>query len=107
VKIFVYSGGQQTGPYTKEAIRRELLNGSLKPSDLAWHNRLRRWVPLHLLPMSEPKSKKKYPVPPLPEDSPYYTPAAQPESTLPRSEQKTLAPGDWLEWFTRRLGGRK
>jgi hypothetical protein len=94
VKIFVFSAGEQTGPYTKEAIRKELLNGSLKPSDLAWHNRLRRWVPLQQLPLIEPKSSKKYSMPPNPKDSPFYNgdETAMPNPKADRSRSRT----NWL-----------
>ncbi len=102
MKIFVFSAGEQTGPYTKEAIRKELLNGSLKSSDLAWHNRLRRWVPLQHLPMIEPQSKKKFPMPPNPEDSPFFlADETAPASALQRRKPQARK---WFGWISRLFG---
>jgi hypothetical protein len=98
LKIFVFSAGEQTGPYSKEAIRKELLDGTLKPSDLAWHNRLRRWVPLSQIAILEPKSRMKYPMPPNPEDSPFYS-AETAGEVRPRSRSGSALKGSWVSRF--------
>ncbi len=101
VKIFVFSAGQQIGPFSEEKVRKELLNGSLKPSDLAWHNRLRRWVPLQQLAIAEPRSKRKYAMPPRPEDSPFYTPEAGLPQEPPR--KRPIKKGSLWQDLCRRL----
>ncbi|MDD2706491.1 MAG: DUF4339 domain-containing protein [Verrucomicrobiae bacterium] len=47
--IFVNREGQQFGPYTKEDCLSYLADGQLFNHDLAWHEGLSTWQPLHAL----------------------------------------------------------
>jgi len=49
-KIFVCSGGEKLGPFSRQEVGRALAAGTFKLDDLAWFNRLTEWVPLHHLP---------------------------------------------------------
>lgn len=70
LNIFVYSEGEKFGPLTKDGIRKELLTGAFKLSDLAWHNRLPNWVTLDALPKTKPHETEKYAMPRIPENAP-------------------------------------
>ncbi len=49
VKFFIYQSGKQSGPFTQEDVRLQLLSGDLKSSYLAWHSRLAEWTPISRL----------------------------------------------------------
>jgi hypothetical protein len=46
VQVTINRGGQQIGPYTVDQINEYLAQGSLLPTDNAWHEGLPDWVPV-------------------------------------------------------------
>jgi hypothetical protein len=47
MKISIARNNQSFGPYDLEEVNSYLLSGHLKKDDLAWHDGLPQWVPLH------------------------------------------------------------
>ncbi|SVC99955.1 uncharacterized protein METZ01_LOCUS352809, partial [marine metagenome] len=47
MQIHVNKDGQQIGPYDLEQVNQYLEQGSLLPTDPAWHEGLDGWVPLN------------------------------------------------------------
>jgi hypothetical protein len=50
MQIFVQKGGQQTGPFPIEQIRRGLAEGLYQPTDMAWYEGAPAWLPLSAVP---------------------------------------------------------
>lgn len=46
MQITIDRQGQQFGPYTMDEVKQYLAEGTLLPTDLAWHDGLAGWVPL-------------------------------------------------------------
>ncbi|MBG85707.1 MAG: hypothetical protein CMO80_02260 [Verrucomicrobiales bacterium] len=46
MQIHINRDGQDYGPYTIEQVNQYLLDGSVIPTDMAWHDGLPDWVPL-------------------------------------------------------------
>ncbi len=46
MEIHIDRGGQRYGPYSLEDARNYLADGSLLPTDLAWHEGMSDWLPL-------------------------------------------------------------
>ncbi|SVD36662.1 uncharacterized protein METZ01_LOCUS389516, partial [marine metagenome] len=46
MQIQIDRQGQQFGPYTMEQVQQYLADGTLLPTDFAWHEGLSGWVPL-------------------------------------------------------------
>ncbi len=46
MNINIHRDGQDFGPYTLEQVNQYLRDGSIVPSDMAWHDGLPDWVPL-------------------------------------------------------------
>ena len=46
MQVHIDRNGERYGPYSIEAINAYLANGTLLPTDLAWHEGLNGWVPL-------------------------------------------------------------
>ena len=44
--IYITRGEEPTGPYSFDEVREFLAEGSLLPTDLAWHEGLENWIPL-------------------------------------------------------------
>jgi hypothetical protein len=47
MEIYVAKSDQQTGPFSEQQIESMLNSGMIVPSDLAWHEGLWEWTPLH------------------------------------------------------------
>lgn len=47
MEIFVAKSDQQTGPFSEQQIESMLKSGMIVPTDLAWHEGLWEWAPLH------------------------------------------------------------
>ena len=45
-EIYLTRDGQQYGPYSPEQLKVSLSEGTVNPSDLAWHEGMTDWVPL-------------------------------------------------------------
>ena len=50
MQIYITRNGQQLGPYSIDDVRSQLTKGALQSSDLAWHEGVTDWQPLHLMP---------------------------------------------------------
>ncbi|HWL53157.1 MAG TPA: DUF4339 domain-containing protein [Chthoniobacteraceae bacterium] len=65
LKIYVHQQGKTLGPYSRDEIRRHLVNGEVSLADLVWHERLESWVALSDLPTSENEGQRfEMPSPP-------------------------------------------
>ena len=74
MRIYAYQKGERTGPHTLEEIQARLEACALSPTDLAWYEGLKDWVPLSQvpglkLPESSAPPRLKLP-PPLPVSTP-------------------------------------
>ena len=81
--VLVLKNGQQLGPFTLEEINRQLSEGAIIASDLAWHEGLSEWVPLTSIPgvVFTPAHGLRPPPPPIyTRDSPTVGPASTPSS---------------------------
>jgi hypothetical protein len=47
MQIYIGKAGEQTGPFTPEQVQVMYENGRIAPSDVAWHEGLSDWQPLH------------------------------------------------------------
>ncbi len=47
MEIFIIREGRQTGPFSNEAVKAQLNDGSVRPSDLAWRKGMAEWGPLN------------------------------------------------------------
>lgn len=47
MQIFLARDNKQAGPYTLEQLNTMLTSGQVKLSDLAWHEGMESWLPLH------------------------------------------------------------
>ncbi len=61
MQILILHNGEQRGPYTEDEVLQQLAQGSVLPTDLAWHEGLDGWVALREI-VGAPKFK----VPPPP-----------------------------------------
>lgn len=50
MQIFVQKGGQQTGPFSIDQVRRSLAEGFYQPTDLAWYEGASTWIQLSSVP---------------------------------------------------------
>ena len=50
MQFHVQHNGQQSGPHSLEEVRARLANGSLQPTDLAWHEGAADWQPISAIP---------------------------------------------------------
>jgi len=50
MEVYVHRNGEQLGPYSEDQVRAYLRDGTLHPSDLAWHEGVSDWAPLSSLP---------------------------------------------------------
>jgi len=46
MQIYISRDGQQNGPYGIEDINAHMENGTLLPTDLAWHDGMTDWAPV-------------------------------------------------------------
>jgi len=46
MEILIHRDGKQLGPFSEDQVRKQLANGSLSSTDLAWHDGLAEWLPL-------------------------------------------------------------
>ena len=46
MEIFIIHDGQQTGPFTPDAVQALLSEGRVKPHDIGWRKGLAGWLPL-------------------------------------------------------------
>ena len=56
LQIHIDRAGEKFGPYSEEEVRQYLGQGSLLPTDLAWHDGLENWVPLSELAPAQTKA---------------------------------------------------
>jgi hypothetical protein len=88
MNIYIAKSGIQTGPFSEEQVREMLTGGLASPSDLAWHDGLPDWQPIHTLPgLPQP--------PPIPSSPP-------PLATSPGTVAQPVGPigvGGWLAFF--------
>ncbi|MEP6673337.1 MAG: DUF4190 domain-containing protein [Chthoniobacter sp.] len=65
--IHIARNGKQFGPFPLDEVKRQLAVGELFPSDLAWTNGEKDWVPLAGFPplMNSPSSQEPPPISPL------------------------------------------
>lgn len=55
MQIFIAKSDNQTGPFSEEQIHSMLKSGMINRNDLAWHEGLSSWLPLHqILNVSQP-----------------------------------------------------
>ena len=50
MQIYIHHNGQQTGPFSLETVRAQIANGTVLPTDLAWHEGMPDWLPLSSIP---------------------------------------------------------
>ena len=50
MQVHIDRNGERYGPYSNEDINAYLANGTLLPTDLAWHEGLPGWVPVSQIP---------------------------------------------------------
>jgi hypothetical protein len=108
MQIHVARNGQQLGQYSVEEINRQLADGTLSPTDLAWHEGLAGWAPLSsiagltlpaaaspAMPVSPPPAPPSPPVAPSPRPA---TAQSSVTSATPRSVQssKGLVVSSWV-----------
>mgnify|MGYP000908087283 CR=1 FL=1 len=98
-KIFVCSGGEKLGPFSRQEVTRQLVDGVFKLSDLAWFNRLSRWVTLDELP-ARPSCEKGplYPMPAVPQG------ILQEQGTVRDAHEAARRRRSRKSWFQRLLG---
>lgn len=46
MQIFIIRDGSQTGPFSEEAVKAFLTEGSVRPTDLGWRKGFQKWTPL-------------------------------------------------------------
>ena len=64
MNIYIAKSGQQTGPFSEAQVESMLKSGTISLTDLAWHDGLSAWIPLHqVLNVSPPVPQ---PIQPLP-----------------------------------------
>jgi hypothetical protein len=63
MQIHIFRDGKQFGPYSEADVREYLDQGSLSPTDLAWHDGLESWTGLNQI-ISTPKFKGTFLHPP-------------------------------------------
>jgi uncharacterized membrane protein YeaQ/YmgE (transglycosylase-associated protein family) len=75
MNYWISRGGQKYGPYSLEDIRRMIAEGSVAPTDLAWHEGLLNWAALsEVVPLPAPPVPP--PVAPVPSAAPPAAPGA-------------------------------
>ena len=88
MQIYTAKNGIQTGPFSENQLHGMLTGGFVSPSDLAWHDGLPDWQPLHtILGLRLP--------PPIPTSHPLL---AAPPATVARPVGPTGV-GGWLIFF--------
>ena len=76
MNYWIARNGQKYGPYSLDDIRRMVAQGSVAPTDLAWHEGMLNWASLaEIVPLST--------VPPAPQASPVPAAWNQPPPQLP------------------------
>lgn len=88
--IYIAKNGTQTGPFTEDQLKEMLGNGLISPGDLAWHDGVTDWQPLHLLLGSGQPSS--HPI------SPMLASGLTPTTTSVQSAGPTGI-GGWLTFF--------
>ena len=46
MEIFIIREGRQTGPFSSEAVKAQLTEGSARPTDMGWRKGMAEWGPL-------------------------------------------------------------
>ncbi len=101
-KIFVCSKGEKHGPFSRQEVSRQLVDGVFKLTDLGWFNRLNQWVPLEqIASASSSEEGPLYPMPAVPRGVVEAALADQAVTQTERRRRSSQAKG-WL----RRLLGR-
>jgi hypothetical protein len=76
MRIHVARGGQMSGPYALEDVRRYLLSGEIQPHDWAWYPGVKHWVRISEVPGLEsvvpPVIPAPEPIPVLPPEPAYH-----------------------------------
>ena len=57
MQILIARDGEQFGPYTAEEVRDYLIEGTIFPTDLAWHDDLPEWVTVDQLELDCPPER--------------------------------------------------
>ena len=78
--IHIHKDGQQVGPYSLEQVNEQLAQGTLQPTDLAFHEGLSNWTPLSQV-AGVNISGALPPHPPVPQPAVAQAVSAQPNNT--------------------------
>lgn len=66
MQIYIAKSGHQTGPFAEEQVNSMLTAGMVELADLAWHEGLPDWIPLHQVLNISPAARHVMQRPPLP-----------------------------------------
>jgi hypothetical protein len=104
MQIHVARNGQRLGQYSVEEVNRKLTDGTLLPTDLAWHEGASGWAPLASIAVVTVPGAPAMPIPPPPAPTPVPSaPPAQPiQSSVggivpqPVQSYKGMAVASWI-----------
>ena len=95
--IFIIREGRQAGPFSEDAVRAFLTEGTARPTDLSWRHGMAEWSPLSevLKARREPAGESASPPP---------AQASEPNGTAERSEPATAKQKAFLKYLGAEFG---